>query len=477
MIGLLRKKRLRSSILGLSLDGSRLEGVVLRRTNGSLRVQKTFTATLALNPLNGDPELVGREIRNHLEQADVRERYCIVGVPLNLALTLATKIPDLPEEDVNSFLETEAERGFPYGPESLSLATSRYSLAGEKHAMLIAIPRNHLLQLEKVLRAAQLRPISFTLGITALETAEKEARPTLALAIGENTIDLLVTADGGLAALRSLEGALETEGVQKRLYADVMAREIRVTLGQLPEALRTSVRKVRIFGEGEMVHRFGQDITPRLEAMGLQAEIVKSYGPNEFRSQPPPNTPVSPAFSIAARYVTGEKTEFEFLPPKVSAFQQLTSRFSSKKLVWVGATAGAAVLLIGGAVAVQAWQLARLRSQWSTIEPKVHELDDMQTQIRRFRPWFDDSFPSLTILRRVTESFPSEGTVTAKTLEIRELSNVTCAGVARDNAAIYKMLEQLRAVKEVGEVKVDQVRGTRPVQFNFNFQWGQRRAE
>ena len=126
---------------------------------------------------------------------------------------------------------------------------------------------------------------------------------------------------------------------------------------------------------------------------------------------------------------------------------------------------------------MQAWQLARLRSQWTTIEPKVKELDDMQQQIRRFRPWFDDSFPSLTILKRVTEAFPNEGTVTAKTLEIRDLSNVTVAGMARDNQAIYKMLEQLRAAKEVGEVKVDQVRGTRPVQFNFNFQWGQRRGE
>ena len=477
MIGLLRKKRLRSSILGLAFDGSRLEGVVLRRSNGSLRLQKSFSATLALNPLNGDPELVGREIRNHLEQAGIRERYCVVSVPLNWALTVATKIPEMAEEDVNSFLETEAERGFPYGPESLLLARSRYSIGTEQHAMLVAIPRNHLDQLEKVLRAAQLRPLSFTLGITALQSASKETKGTLALAIGENTIDLLVTADGGLAVLRSIEGALEMEGAQKRLEPDVVAREIRVTLGQLPEELRSSVRKVRIFGQSDLVQRFAHDLTPRLAAMGLQSEIVKTYATGDFRSEPPPGTPVSPAFSMAARYLTGAQTEFEFLPPKVGAFQLLTSRFSSKKLVWVGATAGAAILIVGGAVGAQQWQLARLRSQWTAIEPKVHELEDMQQQIRRFRPWFDDSFPSLTILRRVTESFPTEGTVTAKTLEIRELANVTCTGIARDNQSVYKMLEQLRGVKEVTEVKLDTIRGTRPVQFNFNFQWGQRRVE
>ena len=91
MMNLLRSKRAPSSVLGLALTGSRLEGVVLRRSNGSLRVLKTFAASLALNPLTGDPELVGREIRNHLEQAGVRERRCAVCIPLGWALVLQTK--------------------------------------------------------------------------------------------------------------------------------------------------------------------------------------------------------------------------------------------------------------------------------------------------------------------------------------------------------------------------------------------------
>jgi len=96
----------------------------------------------------------------------------------------------------------------------------------------------------------------------------------------------------------------------------------------------------------------------------------------------------------------------------------------------------------------------------------------MQQFIRRFRPWFDDSFPNLSILRRVTEAFPAEGVVTAKTVEIRELTAVTCSGVARDNQAFLKMLDQLRATREVGGLKVDQVRGKTPLQFTVNFQWG-----
>ena len=77
MINFLKKQRA-SSLLGLSLDGNRLEGVVVRRTNGALEVQKTFSAALSLDPLTNDSELVGQEIRNHLEEAGIRERRCAV---------------------------------------------------------------------------------------------------------------------------------------------------------------------------------------------------------------------------------------------------------------------------------------------------------------------------------------------------------------------------------------------------------------
>jgi len=474
MIQLLNKKRVPSSILGLSLDGGRLEGVVLRRLNGSLQVQKSFVAALALNPLNGDPELVGREIRNHLEQAGIRERRCVVCIPLSWALTMQTKIPDLPEADVSSFLDIEAERSFPYGPETLALTTSRFGAeGGEGHAMLVAVPRNHLLQLEKALKAAQLRPVSFTLGVAALQsTAKDPSRGVLALAIGANTVDLQVSCHGGVAVLRSLEGVIETEGAQSRLDADALVREVRVTLGQLAPEFRQAVREARLFGQGESAQRAVSEVIPRLEAMGLHAEWVKTCAPSEFRSKPPPDTPLSAVLSAGARQLTGEKPGFEFLPPKTSALHQFTNRFSSRKVAWTSSAAVAAALLIGGAILSQQWQLARLRAQWAALEPEVRELEDMQQQIRRFRGWFDESLPSLSILRRLAEAFPAEGAVTAKTLEIRELSTVTCSGTARDNAAFLKMLDQLRAAKEVGNVKVDQLRGKTPLQFTLNFHWG-----
>ena len=60
-----------------------------------------------------------------------------------------------------------------------------------------------------------------------------------------------------------------------------------------------------------------------------------------------------------------------------------------------------------------------------------------------------------------------------KTVEIRELASVTCSGTARDSQALLKTLDRLRVFKEIGEVKVEQIRGSAPLQFTFNFHWGE----
>ena len=72
------------------------------------RVQQPFSVSLSLDPLTNDPELVGREIRNHLDAAGVRERHCIVGLPLKWALTTHIEVPELPEADI---AELPANRG------------------------------------------------------------------------------------------------------------------------------------------------------------------------------------------------------------------------------------------------------------------------------------------------------------------------------------------------------------------------------
>ena len=104
----------------------------------------------------------------------------------------------------------------------------------------------------------------------------------------------------------------------------------------------------------------------------------------------------------------------------------------------------------------------------------VVELDGLQQQIRKFRPWYDESIRSLRIIRRLTEAFPEDGSVSVKRLEIKDLSTISCSGVAKDNQAYMKMLDQFAKAKEVVDLHRDQVRGKAPdLQFTFNFRWNE----
>jgi hypothetical protein len=484
-----RRKKL-TGLLGLVFDGSHLDGVVLRRTNGSIEIQQSFSATLTLDPLTAAPELVGREIRNHLDAAGVRERRCVVGVPLKWMLTAQTELPPLPEADSASLLQLEAERGFPCDVTTLRLAHSRCPLPdGKQHVTLAGILNSQLTSLEQVLAAAKLKPVSFSPGLTALQPPERRS-PTrrddeivsqragsesgapgvLALAIGESQVSLEITG-GGVAALRTLEGAIENEGSRRTLHTGFVAREVRITLGQLPAGLRESVRRIRIFGPHDLAQQLADEMELRFEPAGLTVELVTKYSPDEFGVQLPPDAPVSPAFSLSARLLTGQTPAFEFLPPKPTAWQQIITKYSSARLRSAGATAAAIVAIVGGLFLFQEIQLIRLRSQWSGMSAKVRELDGIQQQIRKYRPWFDESCRSLSILKQLTAAFPEDGAVTAKTVEIRDGNVVNCSGTAQDNAALLRMLSQLRSANGVTDLKVDQIRGKSPMQFTFDFHW------
>ncbi len=478
------KRQRLTSLLGLTLDGSRLEGVVLRRTNGSLQVQQSFAVSLTLDPLMADADLVGREIHNHLVAAGVRERSCVVGVPLKWALTTHVDVPPLSEADVASFLQLEAEHGFPCDASTLQVSSSvcagkrapRSDVGGEapgkQYALLAGIPKGHLNLLDQALRAAKLKPVSFSLGIAALQPALAESSDgVLALAIGESHVGLQVTCGGGVAALRALEGALEQEGGRRSLHADLVAREARITLGQLPSELREMVHRIRIFGPRDLAQQLADELELRLEPMGLKLELVARYAPDELGFHLAPDAPVSAALSLAAGQLAGRSTGFEFLPPHVTAWQQIATRYSSGRFRLAGAAAAAVVLVATSMFGVQQWRIMRLQSEWSALAPKYKELDNIQQQIKQFRPWYDESIRGLTILKQLTLAFPESGAVSAKSVEIRDLNLVTCTGLAQDYRELLRTQERLQTTKGVSKFHLDTIRGKTPMQFTFNFLW------
>ncbi len=464
-----------SSILALALEGSNLQGVVLRRGKGAFQAAHAFNASLSLDPLTADADLVGREIRNCLEKAGVNENRCVVGVPLNWALTLQVKLPEIPDAEVAAFLNIQAERGFPYAPEDLMVSTSRYrSPEGQRYATLVAVPRNHSASLEKVLRAAKLKPLSFSLAMPALQPPNHEGIPGLiALRVGETSIDLQVTCGGGVAVLRTLQSVWEGQGAEKQIDTDLLNREMRLTLGQLPGEFRESISKLRLFGRPDWVNRLAGDIAPSAKRAGLQVEVRSVDQADGLSGALTASADGSPALALGARYLISGAGDFEFLPPRVSAWKQATARLTSRKVGSVGATAGSLAFVVVVVFLAQSWKLSGLESRWREMSPRVAEISAMQQNIRKFRPWFDESIRSLTILEKLTEAFPVEGVVSVKSVEIKGLSEVTCSGVAQDQAAIMKVFDMLQKFSQVQDLKLEHIQGKSPLQFSLKYRWAE----
>jgi hypothetical protein len=149
------------------------------------------------------------------------------------------------------------------------------------------------------------------------------------------------------------------------------------------------------------------------------------------------------------------------------------ARYSSKRLATAGFAAAALAVVMIGAFGWQEFQLWSLRNDWQEMVTEVGALDTVQTRIREFRPWYDEGFRNLSILRRVTEAFPDNGNVTAKSVEIHGTTNiiVSVSGTARDSAALLTTTDELRKAREVQGLKIEQIRGKVPAQFTFTFRW------
>jgi hypothetical protein len=465
-----RKKKI-TTLLGIDWQEDHIAGALVRRANGSVRVERVFRFPLSLDPLTHDPELAGRELRQRLDEAGIRERRCVAGLPQSWALTAHTQLPDLEGEDLDGFLEVEAEKSFPYPPEELSISVSKAATKrGEKYATLVAVPKSHLTLLEKVFKAARLKPVSFSIGITALRPAKGEATEgRVILAAAEQHLGLEVRGGGGVLSLRMLRNVFHSNGSADKIETDLLARELRITLGRLPQDLRRSITSLDIYGRGAQAGSLQQELAPHAARLGLTIE-EKTPG-LEPRLDEAGQHGSQAAVALASRHLLGQPSEFEFLPPNPNAWQAKLARFSSRKLFWLGYGGGGLVALVALAFLAQHIRLSSLEQEWAAMAPVVREVEALQNDIRKFRPWYDRSFRTLSVLQLLAEAFPEDGSVTAKTIEVRNLNMVSCSGTAREHAQFLQVWDHLRQAPQVADLQVQQVQGTAPLQFIFHFRW------
>ena len=432
--------------------------MVAQSDTGGVTMRTKATTTLSLDPLTNEADLVAQEIRSFLDQHEIRETKCLVCLPSNLALASSIDIPDLSEEDRQSYLDLQTETEFPFSASDLSLASAYYqSPTASQHATLAAIPRNHVSKIEDIILKARLKPVSFTLGMVSSRGEANLNQPQLALDLYPDHVDLSVRCDGGFAALRSLDEVFESEKETPTLDHELLSREIKITLGPLADSIRSQLKEATIYV---------QETLPSELSLALENDL-KKLG---FKTRVEQGEHIALSSALEA-YLVEQASCIEFLPPKQTQLQAFAEKISSRSNAWVGGSVGTIVVLTAITFYIQGYQLSSLESEWDGMVDKVTELETMQGKIRQFRPWFDSTAQSLEIAKRLTETFPREGSIWVKSFEIKENNKVFCSGSARSNQDLLKVMEQLRKTEDISEVTLQQVRGEAPVQFAFNFEW------
>lgn len=459
------------SLLGIELSAGRLTAAVLVRAGQGFAVQATKTAALALDPLSHDPELAGQEIRNLLDQWGIREKRCVICIPLQWIMSRTIDLPDLPPGDRADYIRLQAEREFPFAAEDLSISLSQYMTPAQRPcATLAAIPLNHTLILQKVFRAAKLKPVSLTASVTSLGEGRADAG-TMILNVRDSFIEILVRAGGGVTGLRRLEYDASLPEESSKEILDSVLREIRITLGQLPDEWRGATRNVQVFGSRERTAPLLSRIGGPLEELGLPVVPGDAAAAGLDGLTQPLDPVFWPLAGTLRRIFENGAPVFEFMPPKVDRFTLLTQRVSSRRNLVLAGSAAAILLMGGAAFLYQYMRLSSLESEWNRIKDRVAQVEVLQKKVKQFRPWFDDSVKSLEILKSLTEAFPEEGAVWAKILEIQDQSTVSCAGFAKNNADWLEMYDRLSANPRVADFQVQQVQGDAPLQFAFHFEW------
>lgn len=458
----LPKRKHSSSVVGLSLADGQLRLTHVVRTKGGTEKVQAATAPLSLDILHPDAELVGREIRNQLDASGIRERRCVVALPARWIMSHTSKLPELSPEDAASFLQLEAENGFPVDVAQLQLARSYVRSSAGTYVTQLGVRREQVDQYARALRAAGFKPASFSLGLAALPGAIAPAGAgRITITVGTEGVTILASAAGGILSFRTCEAGIETEAGEQLINGSAVAREVRITLEQVPAELRPEVRQIFLTGEPTLVKQLAESLRDWAHAAGLVIERDPITADLAERL----------AEQLAARWLETGMTELEFLPPNPGRWTLLFRRYNSRRLASAGFAVGALALV---AVLAFGWQQVRLwslRSEWSGMQTEVTALDGIQARIREYRPFYDTSFRTLTIMKRVTECFPETGSVIARTVEIHTNSTVTISGTVRNIEALTRTLDQLRKAKEIKSLKVELIHGKTPAQFTFTFRW------
>ncbi len=453
------KKRFQvRSTLAITVESGRVAVDLVKREDGASRVAASFELPMGADAVVANGEKAGRELAAQLATAGIRERRCVVCIPASWALTTSTDVPEIGADDLRGYLELRAEREFPIPVAELRLAHSAFTAPdGKQRATLAAVPARKMEAIERMLAAAECRAVSISLGLDSC--LPKSELPAAMHFVANGThVDLVIAAGGGIAAVRSLPSPADAEAFD----AAGFSREVRITLGRLPDALRQQVTQARFSGAAAAAENLCLEIRQHLARMGIDSRLQQT---------PADGAHPGAALDAAELHLRHQPVVFEYLAPEINRWATAVRQLEDPRRRWIAGAIAGSILLLAITFMVRSHIANSLDAEWDGMRRKVADLESLQQRIRQFRPWFEPAPQNLQIVEGLAAAFPDQGDVWAKSVQVTDGTKVTCNGFARSQSALLAWFDRLRARKDVTGVQVQQVRGDNPIQFSVTYKW------
>jgi hypothetical protein len=449
------KRKKRSQAIVLYVDGDQAFACSYRKRGRGAKLRAEGHSRLGQQINQIEPARLVDDLGGVFRQLSSTTKECILVLPAHLAPSIILTVPDISPEDRKGFIQIQAEQQLPLPLSEIYLATHEFQIGNQNHALVVGLRRDTVSKLKEAVIANGFQVASITVDIAGVVDHAVDGNDSLAdscqLIQRQSSLTMVTHADGGPTSLRHFH--LTNGGMD----AATLERELRITLGQLPQPLQrqlTTLRTAKLPGVSSEQH---VPISEHRSIAGLNmvngAETSDLFVP------------------IASSFFLKGASPLEFLPSRTSRFGKMYGQFNSRRNLWVGSMSVVALTAI--AFLSQFFRLDSLQKEWDGIKNSVVAVETVQGKIREFRPWFDPSVPvpSLTTARAITRAFPETGEIWLKQLNIRDDSKITATGSSRDQNSLLATLDKLRSTSGISNLELKSQQGSDPISFSFEFDW------
>jgi len=445
--------------LGLAVTDRGITAVEVGMAGGRRTVLHTAALLFSDTASLGDPDGLGRALRQTLHQNGFSASRCVVGLAASWLVAREKLLPATDADSLRNILSIAAEREFASGPQELAFDYLQFPSEKGISALLVAAPSRITEQLATMARAAGLSVTAMTSSATALALATKGPVPPsgrLVLCLLPHGVELTSQSAGGVRLIRHLPVPLDSpDGA-----ADKLTGELRRILFLAPGAQESGqAPELVIWDSAELG---SSSLEPVGRCLGLSSRLCRLA--SDLGVAEPSTTRISDQYAQAAALAScpGQASVIDFLHSRLAPRKQA---MVGRRLMW--AIGVSVVLLAACLFFLLDWQATQrkvtaLQDQRAALKGRVQEAKEFVDKATFARSWYDRRPRVLDCLQEITRGFPEDGRIWATSVDIREDMQVQLSGKCVNEAAAMELIDRLNSNPRLANVKplpISQVSG------------------